>query len=60
MMMLNISKLRGLEVLWPGERLIETYGRLTEPSLEQVHRCEVESETLTELRQALLPKLLSG
>lgn len=44
----------------PSMELFETMGKHLAPILERTWRVEVESHTLSDLRDALLPKLISG
>ena len=60
MTMFNISKLRGFDLLWPDPLLIEAYFRLAKLCLMRAEQNESQSRTLAALRDALLPKLISG
>jgi restriction endonuclease S subunit len=51
---------RSLEILVPPDGLAKRFGEITRPIFEQIAFNNVESKTLAELRDALLPKLLSG
>lgn len=49
-----------MEVVWPGEELIAAFLKSSVPFLVASEGCERESEMLAEMRDYLLPKLLSG
>ncbi len=44
----------------PSARLVESFDSLASPVLERIQASEQESDTLAALRDALLPKLISG
>ncbi|MCZ7617594.1 MAG: hypothetical protein M5U32_04570 [Myxococcota bacterium] len=50
----------GLSVVRPADPLARAFGRLSEPLLARTLECRRESYTLAALRNALLPKLISG
>ena len=60
MTMLNISKLRDFSCLWPGLSLIDEYGKIALPIWKRIGIADANTLTLRELRDALLPKLISG
>jgi len=60
MTMLNITKLRGFELLWPGAALVDLYFKVVEPVWHRVANSERQSETFAGLRDVLSPKLISG
>jgi type I restriction enzyme S subunit len=60
MTMFNISKLRAYDLVWPSDKVLETYFATVEPLWFQVAINENQSRTLATLRDTLLPKLLSG
>jgi type I restriction enzyme, S subunit len=47
-------------MLWPGETLAKAFDAVVKPWWRMIHHNQTESQTLTRLRDALLPKLLSG
>jgi type I restriction enzyme S subunit len=47
-------------LLCPGPKLREHYERLASPLWERIHRNQTQNQTLARLRNALLPRLLSG
>lgn len=59
---LEISKVnfRPIQLVVPDEAVHEEYNRLVSPFFQQVVNHEIESRTLAALRDALLPKLISG
>ena len=44
----------------PSDRILETYRQIAQPLFDRIELNEAESATLAELRDTLLPKLLSG
>jgi type I restriction enzyme S subunit len=60
MTMFNISKLRGFDLLWPGDVLVQSYFQIVESKLDHVATNDEQSRTLCALRDALLPKLIAG
>lgn len=54
------SVIEDLPVVVPEEGLLTAYQRLCGPMFEKAHRNRLESKTLAELRDTLLPKLISG
>jgi len=49
-----------MRIVVPSPELIETFGRIVGPLHEKTLNCICESRTLAALRDALLPKLISG
>ena len=49
-----------MKTIIPPSELVEAYSNITRPMFERVKRNITQSRTLTTLRDALLPKLLSG
>ena len=60
MTMLNISKLRGMMLTQPSPDLMVRFGSIALPLYDRVEYTAVESDTLTSVRDTLLPKLISG
>ncbi len=60
MTMFNISKLRGFDLVWPGDVLVRSYFQIVESELAHVAANDEQSRTLAALRDALMPKLISG
>jgi type I restriction enzyme S subunit len=60
MTMLNISKLRTFELVWPSAEILAAYFRTVEPLWLKIANNDKQSRTLATLRDTLLPKLLSG
>lgn len=44
----------------PSKQLVEKFDSLAAPALDRIQALDEESRTLTALRDALLPKLISG
>ena len=44
----------------PHEHLLEAFEKLVKPSFEKMSESDKEIQTLTKLRDTLLPKLISG
>ena len=59
---LEISKanFRPISVVAPTPSVMEAFDRLVRPFYERIVTCTHESRTLAALRDALLPKLISG
>jgi len=47
-------------VLWPGERLARSFSDVVAPLWERIHRNQSQMQWLTEIRDTLLPRLMSG
>jgi type I restriction enzyme S subunit len=60
MSMLNISKLREFDLLYPSDPTVHAYEDLCTDLFERVAHNESESRTLAEARDLLLPRLMSG
>ncbi|MBT8569520.1 hypothetical protein G6705_06115 [Polynucleobacter paneuropaeus] len=60
MTMLNISKIRDFDFLFPNEKILEKYSDLVEPIFHKIGDNEMEIETLSNIRDTLLPRLMSG
>jgi type I restriction enzyme S subunit len=54
------GQLEAVEVLHPPGELLDKFAELTEPIFQRINSNRSESRTLVALRDALLPKLLSG
>lgn len=59
---LEISKgsFRPIPVITPSEKVMAAFDRLCRPSYEKVVGLDLESRCLTQLRDTLLPKMISG
>jgi type I restriction enzyme S subunit len=60
MTMFNISKLRGFDLLWPGDDLVSEYFKIVEPTVKRIAGNDDHSRTVAVVRDTLLPKLISG
>lgn len=49
-----------LPLVWPGNELVREFSKIVIPPIRKKERNEAESESLTQLRDTLLPKLISG
>lgn len=60
--MTNVSKgkFQALEVLWPGDDLIQTYHEKVTSMFDQIHVLQKQNLKLKETRDILLSKLISG
>jgi type I restriction enzyme S subunit len=54
------SAILGLAAIKPPEELVSTFERAASPLLDRTLECRRESRTLAAIRDALLPKLVSG
>jgi type I restriction enzyme S subunit len=52
--------LAGVAVIVPPNQVVDEFERLAEPLLRRIHKNLLESRALATLRDALLPKLISG
>ena len=57
---LGKSDIDTIEVLHPGRALLKAFGEMTEPLLDQSVTNALQSRTLAQTRDLLLPKLISG
>lgn len=57
---LNKSGFEQLKVLFPNEQLAITFGEITEPIIDKIIKNQKQAQTLTTLRDTLLPRLISG
>ena len=59
---LEISKtnFRPIPVVTPSARVMQSFEKLARPLYERIVECERQSRALAELRDSLLPKLISG
>lgn len=60
MPIINKSTFEKLAVLTPSEELMRSFDRSVSSLLSKIHQNAVENQTLSSLRDSLLPKLLSG
>ncbi|EJS4016463.1 restriction endonuclease subunit S [Vibrio parahaemolyticus] len=60
MPIINKSTFEKLAVLTPSEELMRSFDRSVSSLLSKIHQNAVENQTLSSLRDTLLPKLLSG
>jgi len=56
----NSKTIKGMRLLIPNVELIESFSKNTRPLFEQIRTIQQESRRLAELRDALLPRLMSG
>ena len=59
-MEISKSNFRPIPVVTPPANVMSTFDRLARPTYERIVECARESRTLAALRDALLPKLISG
>jgi type I restriction enzyme S subunit len=57
---LGKTDLDAIEIVNPGEALLARYKELTEPMLLMMANLALENRVLTEIRDSLLPRLISG
>jgi type I restriction enzyme S subunit len=60
MPIINKSTFEKLAVLTPSEALIQSFDKAVSALLNKIHQNALENQTLSSLRDTLLPKLLSG
>ena len=56
----NKHKFEEIDVLYPGETLLEKFGKFCEPTFNQILNLLRRTQVLRETRDLLLPKLISG
>jgi len=56
----TMRDMKDLQVVLPPDEILEAFHRIAGPLLDRVYCNMVESHTLTQLRDTLLPKLISG
>lgn len=54
------TALTEIEVTEPSGEIIEAFGAMARPLFEKIHAMKAENQTLSALRDTLLPKLMSG
>lgn len=54
------TALTEIEVIEPSADIIEAFGAMAGPLFEKIHAMKAENQTLSALRDSLLPKLMSG
>lgn len=57
---LNSTAMRSLEVLVPSSSILQVFDRIAEPLIGRIFSGALQSRALAAIRDALLPKLLSG
>jgi len=57
---ISSSDIEGIEIIIPSEELVNAFSRIGEPIYETISQNLAEIETLTKVRDTLLPKLMSG
>ena len=57
---MNKTTFEGLEVVFPGDHEASLFGETVKPLHDKVLANEQENQTLAEMRDFLLPKLMSG
>jgi type I restriction enzyme S subunit len=56
----NSQSIRSIPFLWPGGELVEAFNERTQSVFDQIETNTLEIATLAAVRDALLPKLISG
>jgi type I restriction enzyme, S subunit len=57
---LSLKALRNIEFILPDNDLLNQFNDLVSPLFRMIHNNQLESQTLANLRDTLLPKLISG
>jgi type I restriction enzyme, S subunit len=57
---ISLKELRSIPLKYPGIRILKGFTNIVEPLFELLYQNEQQSQILAELRNSLLPKLLSG
>lgn len=56
----SLTELGTLTMLWPGKSVIECWNALSRPNMARIQQLQAQNRRLANLRDTLLPKLLSG
>lgn len=51
---------RSLRILFPGRYLVDRFSEITTPIFDKINKISEENDVLNELRDSLLPRLISG
>jgi type I restriction enzyme S subunit len=57
---MNTSTFKSLKVINPKSDILESFHKRVETIFEQILNLQIESENLSNIRDTLLPKLISG
>ena len=57
---INQTEVRSVDFLIPSSEIVRQFNKLTSPKIDKILENAVVSQTLTKLRDTLLPKLISG
>ena len=57
---INTGTFSKLKVIYPSDEIIKKYDRLVSPYFTKIESNQLQIQTLTEMRDTLLPKLMSG
>lgn len=57
---LSLKALREIAIIEPAKPVIETFSELVKPIFEKIHQNRTSVQTLSTLRDTLLPRLISG
>lgn len=57
---INKNNVEGLDVIVPPQNIMEQYNKIAMPLYELIGKCCIENDRLAELRDTLLPRLMSG
>lgn len=57
---INKNNVNNSKILIPSEKVIQVYQRAIKPIFDKISRACFESKTLSQIRDSLLPKLMSG
>ena len=57
---INTGTFSKLEIIYPSDEVIKKYDRLVSPYFDKIESNQLQIQTLTEMRDTLLPKLMSG
>ena len=57
---LNTGDFSNIVITIPDENLLIDFHRIVEPIFDKIYKNQIQIRTLTQLRDTLLPKLMSG
>lgn len=57
---INQSDVKELRLLVPNEQILKSFDEVTKPLISRIFANSKQAQTLTQLRDTLLPRLISG
>jgi type I restriction enzyme S subunit len=60
MQAINNTNIKKIKILSPTEDILNNFNRIVKPIFKQIYENNIENKNLIQLRDILLPKLMSG